>query len=227
VGFFAAGFRSVKLGLAKKSLSRIGHDPDSSIALVAGLRRELGPDAEILVDVGNGHRWDAATAIRTVRSVAEFNIGWIEEPFYPTHLADYRALKAAVSVPIASGEREWTVSGYDRLVESGTVDVLGVDPARAEGVMGFRAVDQLAGRAGLTMNAHAWSSAITTAASLHLSIASASARLFELKPFPVVVQQELVSIPVRQVSGFVDPPNGPGLGIEIDESVVERLRYRS
>ncbi|OZI34907.1 hypothetical protein CAL29_15750 [Bordetella genomosp. 10] len=224
LGFHAEGFRSVKLGLGKKSLSTVGHDPESSIALVAGLRREAGPGLEILVDVGNGLRWDADTAIDTVRRMAEHEIGWIEEPFYPTFLDDYRALRAAVNVPIASGEREWTVSGYQRLIDSGTVDVLGVDPARAEGITGFREIDRRAGAAGMTVNAHAWSTAITTAASLHLSLSSPNTRLFELKPFPVAVQQELVALPLAQVDGFVRAPDGPGLGIDVDEAVVQRLR---
>jgi len=226
LGFFAMGYRSVKLGLAKKSLSTVGHDPESSIELVAGIRREAGPGVEILVDVGNGHRWDAGTAIDTVRRMAQYDIGWVEEPFYPTHIDDYRALKAAVRVPIATGEREWTVTGYQRLIETGTVDVLGVDPARAEGVTGFRKIDALAGRAGLAINAHAWSTAITTAASLHLSIASPNARLFELKPFPVVVQQELVNGAIGQQAGRVEPVMAPGLGIDVDEAVVRRLRYQ-
>lgn len=226
MGFFSAGFRSVKLGLGKKSLSTIGHDPESSIELVAGLRRAAGPDVEILVDVGNGLRWDVDTAIDTVQRMSEHDIGWIEEPLYPTHLQDYRLLKAAVSVPIASGEREWTVTGYQRLIDSATVDVLGIDPARAEGITGFRQIDQHAGRAGLTVNAHAWSTAITTAASLHLSLASPNTRLFELKPFPVAVQQELVSTPVAQVDGFVTGLSGPGLGVEVDEAAVQRLIYR-
>ena len=224
LGFQAAGFRSVKLGLGKKSLSTVGHDPESSIALVAGLRREAGPGLEILVDVGNGLRWDAATAIDTARRMAEHQIGWIEGAFYPTYMDDYRPLRAAVAVPIASGEREWTVSGYQRLIDSGTVDVLGVDPARAEGITGFREIDRRAGAAGLTVNAHAWSTAITTAASLHLSLASPNTRLFELKPFPVAVQQELVAAPLAQFDGFVRAPSGPGLGIEVDESTVQRLR---
>jgi L-alanine-DL-glutamate epimerase-like enolase superfamily enzyme len=193
---------------------------------VAGLRREAGPGLEILVDVGNGLRWDLATATATVQRMAEHGIGWIEEPFYPTNLDDYRALKTVVAVPIASGEREWTVTGYQRLIDSGTVDVLGVDPARAEGVTGFRAIDQRAGRAGLTVNAHAWSTAITTAASLHLSLASPNTRLFELKPFPVAVQQELVAAPVAQAGGFVTAPTGPGLGVEVDEAALQRLVLR-
>lgn len=222
----AIGYRSIKLGLGKKSLSTIGHDPESSVALVAGLRREAGDDLEILVDVGNGLRWDLASATATVRRMAEHRIGWIEEPFYPTHWDDYRALKAAVSVPVASGEREWTVTGYQRLIDSGTVDVLGVDPARAEGITGFRAIDRLAGAAGLTVNAHAWSTAITTAASLHLSLASTNTRLFELKPFPVAVQQDLVRSPVAQVGGFVTAPEGNGLGVEVDEDALRRLLVR-
>jgi L-alanine-DL-glutamate epimerase-like enolase superfamily enzyme len=226
IGLYASGYRSIKLGLGKKSLSTIGHDPTSSIALVAGLRREAGPGLEILVDVGNGLRWSLATAIDTVQRMAEHDIGWIEEPFYPTNLDDYRALKASVTVPIASGEREWTVSSYQRLIDSGTVDVLGVDPARAEGVTGFRAIDQRAGQAGLTVNAHAWSTAITTAASLHLSLASPNTRLFELKPFPVAVQQELVAVPVAQAGGFVTAPAGPGLGVEVNEDALQRLILR-
>jgi len=223
LGFFADGYRSVKLGLAKKSLSTVGHDPASSLALVAGIRREAGSQVEILVDVGNGHRWDLPTAIDTVRRMQEHGIAWVEEPFYPSRLEDYRAFKAAVSVPIAAGEREWTVTGYQRLVQTGTVDVLGVDPARAEGVTGFRKIDALAGRAGLTVNAHAWSTAITTAASLHLSLASANTRLFEIKPFSVVVQQALVRTPICQQDGWAMPISAPGLGLDVDEDVLRSL----
>ncbi|MGN6101153.1 MAG: mandelate racemase/muconate lactonizing enzyme family protein, partial [Devosia sp.] len=143
VGFKAQGFRGCKLGFAKKGLSNIGRDPEGDIAFVKALREAVGPEFEIIVDAGNGVKWDRETAIRTVRRMAEYDIGWIEEPFYPTRLDDYRALKAAVDVPIGTGEREWTVTGYARLIESGTVDVVGIDPARAEGMTGFRAVDAL------------------------------------------------------------------------------------
>jgi L-alanine-DL-glutamate epimerase-like enolase superfamily enzyme len=132
-------------------------------------------------------------------------------------------LKSTLSVPIATGEREWTVSGYQRLIETGTVDIVGVDPARAEGISGFRRIDELCGRAKLKINAHAWSTAITTAASLHLALASANSLLFELKPFPVAVQQELVENPISQTEGWVTAPPGPGLGINVREEIV--LKY--
>lgn len=126
-------------------------------------------------------------------------------------------------MPIGTGEREFTVTGYHRLIETGTVDVLGVDPSRAEGVTGFSKIDKLCGAAGITINAHAWSTAILSAASLHLSLASPNARLFEFKPIPVVVQTDLVDQPIRQQDGRAYAPTRPGLGIEVDEQVVKAL----
>jgi L-alanine-DL-glutamate epimerase-like enolase superfamily enzyme len=223
VGFKAQGFKGCKLGFGKRGLSNIGKDPENDVAFVRDVRAAVGPEFEIIVDAGNGVKWDAATGIDTVRRMAEYDIGWIEEPFYPTRIEDYRALKAAVDTPIGTGEREWTVTGYQRLIETATVDVVGIDPARAEGVTGFLMVDALCGQHGLAINAHAWSTAILTAASLHLSLASPNARLLELKPFPVVVQTDLVAEPIWHEDGLVTAPAGPGLGITVNEDLVMHL----
>ncbi|WP_142781832.1 mandelate racemase/muconate lactonizing enzyme family protein [Agrobacterium sp. T29] len=226
VSFKHQGYSGCKLGIGKKGLSDIGKNPDNDVLFVKLLREAVGPHFPILMDAGNGVVWDRQTAIRTVGRMAEYDIGWIEEPFYPTRIADYRALKAAVNVPIATGEREFTVSGYRRLIETGTVDVLGVDPARSEGVTGFRKVDDICAQTGITMNAHAWSTAVLSAASLHLSLSSPNTRLFELKPFAVSVQDELVDAPIRHKAGFVTTSDRPGLGVEVQEGVVARLEMR-
>lgn len=223
VKFRQAGFQGVKLGFGKKGLSNIGRDPRNDVVFIRDLRAAVGPDFDIMVDIGHGVKWDRCTAINTIKEMAEYGIGWVEEPFYPTRIEAHRALKAAVGVPIAMGEREFTVNGYARLIETGVADILGVDPGRAEGISGFLRVDELASRAGLTMNAHAWSTAITSAASLHLSISSPNAKLLELKPFPVSVQTELVDMPITQLDGLISPLERPGLGIEVNEALVEHL----
>ncbi len=224
VAFKEQGFVGGKLGFAKRGLSDIGKaGPDNDVAFIAALREAVGPDYDIIVDIGNGMRWDRQTGIDTTRRMAEYDIGWIEEPFYPTQIDDYRALKAAVNVPIGNGEREFTVSGYQRLIDTGTVDILGVDPARSEGITGFHKIDAACGKAGITINAHAWSSAILTAASLHLSIASPNARLIELKPFKVSIQTDLVDSPIWHKNGVVTPPTGPGLGINVNEALIAEL----
>ena len=225
VGFFEAGFRSCKLGFAKKGESNIGGDPDTDVSFIRALRSALGDEAEILVDIGNGVRWDADTAISVANRMAEYRIGWYEEPLYPTDDAGYRKLKAGTSVRIASGEREFTEAGYRRQMEIGAVDVYGVDPARVEGITGFRRADALASKFGKVVNAHAWSTAITTAASLHLSLVSPNTEIFEYKPFGVVVQDDIVEQKLWHRDGWAYPPEGPGLGIELREDVIHSLRF--
>ncbi|MDQ2068247.1 mandelate racemase/muconate lactonizing enzyme family protein [Xinfangfangia sp. CPCC 101601] len=225
VDFRDQGYLSAKLGMGKKGLSDVGRNPETDIRFVAMLREALGPDFTLMIDAGNGVIWDRETAIQTVRAMGELGIDWIEEPFYPTLIEDYRALKAAVTVPIATGEREYTVSAYRRLIETGTVDILGVDPARSEGVTGFCKVDQICTETGVVMNAHAWSTAVLTAASLHLSLVSPNTRLFELKPFEVSVQHELVDAPIRHQGGHVHVSDRPGIGVEINRTVLERLAW--
>ena len=223
-GFFAAGFRSTKLGLAKKGESNIGGDPEADVSFIRALRKALGDNAGILVDIGNGVRWDVDTAISVANRMGALGIGWYEEPLYPTDDAGYRKLRANTNVRLASGEREFTEAGYRRQMEFvQAIEVYGVDPARVEGITGFLKVDALCSQYGRVINAHAWSTAITTAASLHLSLASPNSEVFEFNPFPVVVQDELVAEKLWHKDGWAYPIHGPGLGIDVQEAVVRRL----
>jgi D-galactarolactone cycloisomerase len=152
------------------------------------------------------------------------NIAWIEEPFLPSRVEDHVALKAAVSTPIAAGEREWGEAGYRRWLDTGAVDIFGIDPARVEGITGFRRSAAAIEAAGKIVNAHAWSSAVLTAASLHLSLASPTAILFELKPLPGPMQFELVEEPFWHENGLVRAPSRPGHGAEPIAAVIEKYK---
>jgi D-galactarolactone cycloisomerase len=249
-GHIARGFKGAKLGFGKRGLSRVGHSdngvdyvrgvreaagfgkrgvaqvghPDHDVDYVRAVRQAAGPAARLMVDIGNGVRWDAATAIATIRRFEAFAIDWVEEPLHPDDLDGLARLRAAVTTRIATGEREWTVAGYARLIRTGLVDVLGVDPARAEGITGFRKVAALTEAARIAVNAHAWSTAVTSAASLHLSVASPAARLFELKPLENPMQHELVDTPIWHTDGLVRPPEGPGLGVEPRPACIDKYR---
>lgn len=223
-GHIARGFKGAKLGFGKRGLSRVGQDPGHDVDYVRAVRQATGPAARLMVDIGNGVRWDAATAIAAIRRFEAHDIDWVEEPLHPDDLDGLARLRAAVTTRIATGEREWTAAGYARLIRTGLVDVLGIDPARAEGITGFRKVAALAEAARIAVNAHAWSTAVTSAASLHLSVASPAARLFELKPLENPMQHELVETPIWHRDGLVRPPEGPGLGVEPRPACIEQYR---
>jgi D-galactarolactone cycloisomerase len=222
--YIDGGFCSLKLGLGKRGLSKAGRDPDYDVALVGALREAIGSTPDIMVDAGNGVRWDVETAIRTTQRMQEFSIKWMEEPLHPSNVAGHKALKAKTSTLIAAGEREWGLPGYRRWIESGAIDVFGIDPARAEGVTGFRTIAAEVENAGKIVNAHAWSTAVLTAASLHLSLASRAAILFELKPIPGPMQFDLIAEPFWHENGLVRGPARPGHGADPIMPVVERYR---
>ena len=223
-GWLGGGAHGIKVGFGKRGDARLGFDHDRDVAFVRALRRAIGPDKQIMIDVGNANRWDLGAAVARITAMEEHGLDWIEEPLGGDDPEGYAQLRARVRTRIAYGEREWDVRGYRRLLGTGTVDVVGVDPGRAEGITAFRKICELVEQHRRRANAHAWSSAIVTAASLAVSFASPACELFEVKPVRNPMQHEIVSSPIDPAGGWMTPPAGPGLGIDVLDDVVERYR---
>jgi L-alanine-DL-glutamate epimerase-like enolase superfamily enzyme len=219
------GFRGVKIGFGKRGEAHLGYDLERDVTFMRLLREAVGPDADIMIDRGQSLAWDLSQTIQRVSAFEEYGLRWIEEPFEPHDLRGFQALRPHVRTLLATGEREWNVEGYRRIIASGVVDVIGCDPGRAGGITGFRQVIQEVEQASLWYNAHAWSSGLITAASLALSAISDRCLLFEMKPIPNPMQNELLVEPFQQVNGEIVVPTQPGLGVEIREDVLERYRF--
>jgi L-alanine-DL-glutamate epimerase-like enolase superfamily enzyme len=222
--WLAPGLHGVKVGFGKRGDARLGYEHDRDVEYMRRMREGLGPGAMIMIDCGWAVKWDVMTAVRRVRAFEEYGLHWIEEPLGAWDPEGYANLRAKTSTLIAYGEKEWTLEGFERVLATGTVDVVGVDPGRAEGITGFKRVTKRVEAYRRQTNAHAWSSAIVTAASLAISFSTPSARLFELKPLPNPMQHELVSEPLEHADGWMYPPQRPGLGIDVQEEVVDFYR---
>ena len=220
------GYRGCKLGLGKRGDARLGSEIERDVELIRLLRERIGADPMLMWDRGvNTLTWDASFAIRLTNALEEYGLTWIEEPFEPEDVDSFRRLKSRSSTLIASGEREWNVEGYRSFIATGVADVVGFDPGRAEGITGGRRVIDLVEEAGVWFNAHAWSSAIVSAASLALSLTTPRALVFELKADDNPMQHELVANPIGVAGGYVEALGGPGLGIDVRENVVDAYRF--
>lgn len=225
INWLATGLQGMKVGFGKRGNARLGYEHDRDVEYVRTMRQAIGPDKMLMLDMGINVRWDVSTAVRRVQAFDEYGVDWIEEPLGAWDPEGYATLRAKTTSLIAYGEKEWDLRGYERVLETGTCDVFGVDPGRAEGITGFKKVADRVYAAGRQTNAHAWSSAIVTAASLAVSFSSPSCRLFEVKPLANPMQHELVTEPFGHVDGWVRPPTDrPGLGIEVVDDVVDRYR---
>ena len=224
LGWLSSGLQGVKVGFGKRGNANLGFDHHRDVEYVRSMREGIGADKALMIDLGVAVKWDVPTAVKRTQAFDEYDIAWIEEPLGAWDPDGYRDLRSKTKAAMAYGEREWNIEGFERVLATGTVDVIGCDPGRAEGITGFKKVCDVTERYRRQANAHSWSSAIVTAASLAMSFSTSACRLFEFKPLENPMQHELVSEPITHVDGWVYPPTAIGLGIEIDESVVGRYR---
>ena len=223
----ASGYQLVKVGFGKKGLANLGVEEDRDIAFVRAVRAAIGPSAGFIVDIGAKVRWDVPRAIRMARAFSEARLTWLEDPFPPTNPRGYVALRqAAPDMLLATGERLWTLPQYHDLLEANLCDIILIDPGRTEGVTGMQKITQLAALYNVAMDAHTWSSAINTAASIHLSLCAARPTIFEMKPAPNPMQHELVRDPFEHKEGWIYAPETPGLGVEVIEEVVQKYTLK-
>lgn len=220
----ATGLHGAKVGFGKAGEANLGFDEARDLDFVDQVQAAMGPGKDLMIDLGVKNSWDVPTAIRRARAFEERGVSWLEEPLGHDDPAGYAALRAASGIRIAYGEREWNTRGVQRIVETGTVDVIGLDPGRVEGITGFRKAAEICALYRRQANAHNFSTAIVGAASQALSFACPACQVLELQPVYGPAQADLVDRPVWHENGYVNMPEGPGLGIEINTDLVEAAR---
>ncbi len=227
-GYVEDGYAFIKFGFAKKGQAGLGRDPEYDLAFVREVSSAVGPTVQLVVDFGNGVRYDVDTVKRMALELAGLgNVLWLEEPYPPHEFALHRELRAVANeagLRIGAGERDSTPEQYRSRIESDSVDVLGIDPARAEGITAFQDIARTAASHAVDVNAHAWSTAITSAASLAVSLSVPNVLLFEFKPRRNPMQHELVTRPIDPTDGWATALDGPGLGIDVVEDVLVHYR---
>ncbi len=220
--YVAEGFRAVKL--------KVGFGVEEDAAVTSAVREAIGPDVGLMVDAN--HAFDATAAIRLGRMIESYDIGWFEEPVPPEDVAGYREVKAALSIPIAGGECEFTRYGFRDLLVSRAVDIVQPDTCAAGGLSECKKIADMSEAFGVRYNPHVWGTGIAIAASLQLlavlpthtptSLAPVEPMLeFDRTEHPI--RQALLTQPIEHAGGMVCVPDGPGLGIEIDRDALAQF----
>lgn len=218
-GYLDQGFTAVKFGWGV-----FGKDPHRDVALVEAAREALGDRHDLLVDTGWFVERTPKEAIQLVRSIEPFQPFLVEELLHPEDYDGYRQVAESVGVRIACGEQEATEWGFQTLIERGGVDVLQPDLTRCGGFTVARKIVHMAERANRLVIPHSWSSDLLTAASLHLTAFQRRAEFVEFSTSYGPLSRKLVKQPLRMIDGYLPVPNGPGLGVEVDDATIERYR---
>jgi L-alanine-DL-glutamate epimerase-like enolase superfamily enzyme len=209
------GFTAVKFGW-----DPMGQDPDHDEALVATIREAVGPSIEVMIDAGQC--WDTKSAVAMARRFEPYGIYWLEEPLRPDNIAGYAQLARATPLRIAAGEAESERLSYTRLMDEGGIDVVQIDPTRAGGLTEAKKIAWAAYDRGRAVINHSFTTDINIAASLALLAAIPDAPFLEYCIEDSPIRTELVRNPFEVDGGYVELRDEPGLGVEIDDEVLER-----
>jgi L-alanine-DL-glutamate epimerase-like enolase superfamily enzyme len=213
----ARGFGAVKFGWHP-----LGRDEAGDVAIVRTLREAIGDGIGLMID--GGMAWDADTAIERARLFRPFDILWLEEPLPAYDPAAYEKLRNA-AVPIAAGEMAASCDELALLMASGGVNVLQVDISRV-GLTEAMRVAALAERLDIPCVNHTYSYVLNAAASLHFLAVVHRTAPFECQATENEIRTALDRDQLPLENGFVAVPQGPGLGVEIDDAVLRRFRKR-
>jgi L-alanine-DL-glutamate epimerase-like enolase superfamily enzyme len=200
----------------------MGKSPEEDVALVAHARKGLGDSADLIIDAGLV--WDGRTAIRRARVFWEFNIFWLEEPLRPDDYNGYRKLSESTDVHIAAGEHESNRLSFLDLMDQGRIDIVQVDLARC-GITEAMKIASLAHDRGLKVANHGFSTYINVMAALHWLNSIPNALIAEFVVQEATNLREMITRQkLRANDGFLEIPQEPGLGIDLDEDEIRRLR---
>ena len=211
------GFTAIKL--------KVGPDPEKDLLRVRLVREAVGENVKLNVDTNGG--WSVEEAIREIPRYEKFNLAYVEQPTPRWDIEAMAKVRAATGVKIMADESVFTFWQAEQVIAKKAADLISIYPGKNGGILKSQKICKRAEEAGIGCHLGSnleWD--IGTAAMSHLAVANKN----------VPVQQFAVDIlgplyyavhpqekPIQFLDGKVSVPQGPGLGVEINEEEIKRL----
>ena len=210
--YVESGIPKVKMKVGKD----FGQSEREDIQRVEAVRKAVGDDVAIYIDANNGYY--RKQSIYMAKEFEQYQVGWLEEPLIPDDIEGMAEIAKATSIPIATGEHEYTKYGFRELIESGAADIVQPDIGRVGGVTEWLKVAHLAHAFNLPVAPHALQLA-------HLHVACATPNLKVVEYMNVALEGDSIwytEFPKQKNGSWTPFHDKPGLGLELDHYAVSK-----
>ena len=207
--FLKRGLKAVKIRVGGQNLK-------ADVERVRAVREAIGSERQLMLDANNAY--DVSSAIKAGKAFQKFDITWFEEPVWPDDLSGSAEVAAALDVPVASGELEYTKYGFRDLIERRAADIIQPDAEVVGGISEWLKVASMASAFRISVAPH-WAQEVH----VHLTAAIDNSLFVEWfnRESDIRKEDELYRSDVQMSEGYVSPGNSPGLGVEIKEDAIE------
>lgn len=218
--YVGQGFKAIKL--------RGGGGVNIDIAAVEATRAAVGSNIDIMIDVNARYSW--SESVRLNRELMRFNTFWMEDPFDFTvayHREEIGKLRGMGLTPIASGGNVFTRFDFKDLAQKGGVDYLTPDVVKSGGISEAIKIAAIASAYNIVIATHTYNG-LTQIANLHFAAAIPAHIRGHVEWDPGkynVFRDKLVKPAVKVKDGILEVPNGPGLGVELNEGILDELSF--
>lgn len=198
-------------------------DVERVVAAVAAARKKVGPDGAVMFDAHCA--LSPATLIQVAARLKPYDVLFIEEPAVPGNIEVFKRLKEQVRIPLAAGERDRTIWEFAPYLHERCLDILQPDCCHGGGISQMRKVAALAEAYQVPLAPHCTASNLGIAASLHVVASIPLFLIHEFYPDNHGFNPKDVTRVAWKVDGegYVALPEGPGLGVEVDEKLMAKL----
>lgn len=198
---------------------------DTAVERVRTVREAVGPRVDVLIEV---HRRLAPMhAVSVARQIEQYRPFWFEEPTPAENLDATVDVRRKINIPVVVGEALYTKAEFRHAFEKQAADIINPDVCNVGGILELKEIGAMAEPYCVAVAPHGNNSTtVGLAASLH---GAAVMPNFLIMEYPIAWEStgdEIAREPLRVVNGAIALPEGPGLGIELDEAALERFPYR-
>jgi galactonate dehydratase len=202
-----------------------GRDIDKVGRMLTDLREALGPDVDIMVDF-HGRPASVSAAMDYIHAIASSRPLFVEEPVPPEQSVGLSEITARSPVPIASGERLVGRREFEPAIRTRAFHIGQPDICHTGGLMETKKIAAMAETAGMGLAPHNPLGPIAGVAALHFGISTPNVIIQEEMSGAVPWYGEVVQWPIDRKPGRWDLPLKPGLGVEVDETVIAKHPFQ-
>ncbi|MEE2842377.1 MAG: mandelate racemase/muconate lactonizing enzyme family protein [Chloroflexota bacterium] len=169
VGYVERGIPRVKMKVGKD----FGQSEREDIERLKAVRKAVGDDVEIFVDANNGYY--AKQAIKMSKIFEDYDVAWFEEPVLADDIPGLAQIAQATTIPVATGEHEYTKYGFRDLLTAGAADIVQPDIYRVSGITEWMKVSAMSDAFNLPVAPHA-----VSLVSVHCAMATPNIKVVEV-----------------------------------------------